>query len=875
MRDAALLTYNNFYSSYASAGSARDYNNGLASVVDHGIHPQSVLGGVVEEMTENTTFLSNVMTTGVANVANLAAGMTNLAAGVVGGGTSTAAGVDPRNLPVGNGGVEVQVASSDDVRIRSAADQQDLQATGSSASKNSLSSPSPARGRSEASPSDRSDDAAQVDAAGVKGTPANRGQSETPPTVGGKTIGGGGPATAVDTACGSASRGKVASGAGIVRRPLPAGGIVGRGPAPDVPADRLLSTLYDFGRSDVPTAVVKVDSSADGRLLAAAGADGCLRVWNTAALEKDVSVRPVAETFLPFRPRCLKVLATTSTSKATAAVAGHAPIATLHALEQDCRVVSAVSLSGSTNHVAMTPASTSSSSAQMRNQSTATTTTQMNQDDVVTTAMDFLESTLDSTLLLATQRGGLHCWDIRMRGLAWSRQTIPPNLGVPSAISIGGLGKYVALATLGGALQLFDLRFLAPVRTWQLMSGAPVLDCKLLEPARNLFFAQAEKMPGRAAGYDQAFDGDAGGSFFNRIDPFSRSAEEETSEADANRRARRSTNYLNGGSPSSCILQSGSSGSSLECVCSLGNEVVVFDLIRGDCTQMFDTRSSTGSPVQLPTLIPADDRLVQLPGGSAATRTTSATTSSSSSTTAFLRKQCHDACARSLLVTACQSQVLFAGTDRKVRLWNLCPDDERLYASTGTGDQAFAPKPRTSSATAAGGRGGTTAGAMSKDPNIGGGAFLGKIVIGSTPVSGGSAAPGSDGGKGTTRPAQAHYSSNLLGGTVRVVQEAWSGDVEEPPDPNEEMARLLAGEEAYLDLDDEDEESQSGSGDRTSSSRAQKSTRSLYAAGNMLRPGPREAPGYHRDAILDMTFIRRWPPLLATAGRDGLVKLWG
>lgn len=110
--------------------------------------------------------------------------------------------------------------------------------------------------------------------------------------------------------------------------------------------------------------------------------------------------------------------------------------------------------------------------------------------------LDFCDSPLDMSLLFAQHRGALGCWDPRMVGLAWHAPFPSGRLGSPSCLAAGvgatGTGGragsggsssspyHFVCGTLAGTLLLFDLRYLQPVRLWQLSSGGPILDCAML-----------------------------------------------------------------------------------------------------------------------------------------------------------------------------------------------------------------------------------------------------------------------------------------------------------------------------------------------------------------------------------------------------------
>jgi len=85
------------------------------------------------------------------------------------------------------------------------------------------------------------------------------------------------------------------------------------------------------------------------------------------------------------------------------------------------------------------------------------------------------------TLLYTTQHGGLHAWDTRMKGDAWTLRAAPREgmvahlaadaaAGAPGAAA-RGLQAWLLTGTLRGRCTLWDMRFRIPVQGWQHPTG--------------------------------------------------------------------------------------------------------------------------------------------------------------------------------------------------------------------------------------------------------------------------------------------------------------------------------------------------------------------------------------------------------------------
>lgn len=82
--------------------------------------------------------------------------------------------------------------------------------------------------------------------------------------------------------------------------------------------------------------------------------------------------------------------------------------------------------------------------------------------------IDQLDTELESLVLFAQAHGTLRGWDLRGPKDAWTLP-VPPSLGLPWCVSTQRLSFTVG--TAGGALLLYDLRFLRPWKQWKARAG--------------------------------------------------------------------------------------------------------------------------------------------------------------------------------------------------------------------------------------------------------------------------------------------------------------------------------------------------------------------------------------------------------------------
>lgn len=224
------------------------------------------------------------------------------------------------------------------------------------------------------------------------------------------------------------------------------------------PRGVLLATLYEYAhQSGVP--VAKVDTTDDSRVLVTGGRDGVIKVWNCAALERDVAVSSSHTFSVPEgsgvpgpsaggrRRQRLRALRTVRNSKAIA-VGTEAGDVFLYRIDGRGGAAAAqvCCFRGAQRH---------GFSSVM--------------------CIEQFDTDLDSLVVFAQEQGRVLGWDVRCPSPSWVVDRVPPWLGVPNCLALGSDGHAMTVGTLGGGLLVYDLRFLSRWKQWRVSSGAAVL----------------------------------------------------------------------------------------------------------------------------------------------------------------------------------------------------------------------------------------------------------------------------------------------------------------------------------------------------------------------------------------------------------------
>ena len=92
------------------------------------------------------------------------------------------------------------------------------------------------------------------------------------------------------------------------------------------------------------------------------------------------------------------------------------------------------------------------------------------------------DTALEQLLLFAVRNGLFGGWDLRTASPLFAAHA-PPWLGAPSAQAIGTDGRWAVLGTTGGLLLQFDLRMQLPLRAWLLQPPVPIKQLLFVDPS--------------------------------------------------------------------------------------------------------------------------------------------------------------------------------------------------------------------------------------------------------------------------------------------------------------------------------------------------------------------------------------------------------
>eukprot|EP00736_Rhodelphis_marinus_P006848 Rmarinus@m.22575 len=87
--------------------------------------------------------------------------------------------------------------------------------------------------------------------------------------------------------------------------------------------------------------------------------------------------------------------------------------------------------------------------------------------------LEYLEDPYSSLLFCSTQRGGVHAFDPRLGKDVWTLHH-DPRQGLAAALAIDPAGQWLVVGTRRGYFSVWDVRFQLPVKTWRHPSGAAV-----------------------------------------------------------------------------------------------------------------------------------------------------------------------------------------------------------------------------------------------------------------------------------------------------------------------------------------------------------------------------------------------------------------
>jgi phosphoinositide-3-kinase regulatory subunit 4 len=243
------------------------------------------------------------------------------------------------------------------------------------------------------------------------------------------------------------------------------GGVVVQTLTEHVPKDDQAASRYGSAATHAREhsgAVNRLAVSPDHSFFVSASSDGTSRVWGTAQLDSNVAPRAAA-VYAQQGGRILDACMVENTrSVCTGSDTGD-----VHVWRVD--------LVGPT-----TSASVGESAARGgRGGARAMGTSEVRRVPVAlegpVLALSHFNTDSGSMILYGTQKGYIHCWDLRTEEEPWKLR-VPPELGFLTTLAVGsGADKHwVCAGTSRGFIAIFDLRFQLLVRLWRHSSKGPV-----------------------------------------------------------------------------------------------------------------------------------------------------------------------------------------------------------------------------------------------------------------------------------------------------------------------------------------------------------------------------------------------------------------
>ena len=205
------------------------------------------------------------------------------------------------------------------------------------------------------------------------------------------------------------------------------------------PESLLLATLNDFCSAGVAVPVVGVDCTDDGRIFAAAGADGTVRVWRTNALETESVLQ---SSRIIHVPECSRLYALKTIRNSKSIVVGNDSRLLIYRIDSssaaDFPIIQSDQFDAAAGHVV---------------------------------SLNCFDTDTSSCVVAACEKGAIISWDIRTNKLANVFRLNPVYDLIPSSVVLSKDSFGMAVSTLAGNIHIFDNRYLKPVQVYSHSSG--------------------------------------------------------------------------------------------------------------------------------------------------------------------------------------------------------------------------------------------------------------------------------------------------------------------------------------------------------------------------------------------------------------------
>lgn len=221
--------------------------------------------------------------------------------------------------------------------------------------------------------------------------------------------------------------------------------------------------------------VTHLDVTHDGRLLIAANARGCVRIWSVSSLEVDVDPPPPSSFLLP-GDRGATALTALRTSPSLAVGSDDGSVMIVARLENKIPDIETAIKSSASRRLLLDTRSDAFSAFEFANDirgfgSNLDFSNCLNNSLLSIIGIQHLECDFDSSLVATRLDGVVFGFDTRSRRLSFDI-SLPNWCGLPTCQVIGPPGsQWIGVATSEGCVFVYDKRFPVPIAAWQLRTA--------------------------------------------------------------------------------------------------------------------------------------------------------------------------------------------------------------------------------------------------------------------------------------------------------------------------------------------------------------------------------------------------------------------